>query len=388
MFTGLGIVTTLTVVGSTCLVPSIVFSKYIMRWPSIFNLPSSSQSNNSAPDDDHETNTSNTTIGSLTAIKTLGARSQMNIQQSGGPDNIAPLLMSQLSLFGPNIPGSRLFSKFYSMLSRWNFYLTGRVFVDQLSEIWFPHLVQFGEVGLLQSRTCWLDDVVESFANRHHHEEGQRPFNVVILGAGYDTRSYRLDAILKNNNAKLYEVDAAGSQENKKRALDKAGVDSSHVSFVSCDFETSDWMDILQSKSDFDKRVPSLFVWEGVSYYLDHEVVISTISKISICGKGSCIAFDYFDESCLNDAIRKSSESIGEPLKFGIDDVEHFVKYCNMQSLSSDMEGSSNSGATVLNLQVLDHLRCKELKERYIAQCNGRYIGYLSEFGGFLLLGS
>ena len=38
------------------------------------------------------------------AIKTLHARSQMYKQQSGGPDNIAPLIMNQLSLFGPNIP--------------------------------------------------------------------------------------------------------------------------------------------------------------------------------------------------------------------------------------------------------------------------------------------
>ena len=126
-------------------------------------------------------------------------------------------------------------------------------------------LIKFGEVGI-QPRTCRLDDVVDSFA---FHNKDQ-PFNVVILGAGYDTRFYRLVSIKNKEDIKLYEVDAAGSQFNTKRkVLNKAKVDSSHVTFIPCDFETEDWMDTLQSKSDFDKSLPSLFVWEGVTMYLD-----------------------------------------------------------------------------------------------------------------------
>ena len=350
-----------------------------MNYPSAINLPSRNIASNNVASD---TNTSNTEVGSLTAIKVLFARSQMYLQHSGGSDNIAPLLMKQLSLFGPNIPGSILLSQLYSKLSRWNFYLTERYFADQLVEHFFSGVVKFGEVGLLQARTCWLDDVVDSFAKKH---EGKL-FNVVILGAGYDTRCYRLESIMNNGNAKMYEIDAAGSQESKKQTLNVAKVDSSIVQFVSCDFETQDWMDVLQSESDFKPSLPSLFVWEGVAYYLDREVVVSTISNIVKCGAGSCIAFDYFDESCLNSTMRKSSKRIGEPLKFGIHDVDKFVKdCCNELCFQEDI--SASGGEKKPPLQVLDHLRCEELKTRYIAQCHGRYIGYLSEFGGFLLLG-
>lgn len=87
---------------------------------------------------------------------------------------------------------------------------------------------------MLQPRACWLDDVVDSFVKRH---EG-KPFNVVILGAGYDTRYYRLESLLNNENAKLYEVDAKGSQVSKKSVLRRAMVDCSHVTFVNVDFET------------------------------------------------------------------------------------------------------------------------------------------------------
>ena len=65
-------------------------------------------------------------------------------------------------------------------------------------------------------------------------------------------------------------------------------------------------MDVLQSTSDFDSRLPTCFVWEGVSYYLDHEVVVDTVAKVSMCGKGSCIGFDYFDVACLNKTMKKS----------------------------------------------------------------------------------
>ena len=74
---------------------------------------------------------------------------------------------------------------------------------------------------------------MDSFVKKH---EG-KPFNVVILGAGYDTRYYRLETLL-NENAKLYEVDAEGSQVSKKSVLRRAMVDCSHVTFVNVDFET------------------------------------------------------------------------------------------------------------------------------------------------------
>ena len=143
-------------VGYVSLVPSIIYSKYVRKWPSIFNLPSSSDSTQK---DDIETNTSNTAVGSITAIKCVFARSQMylQLQQSGGTDNIAPLLMNQLSLFGPNIPGSRFFTQLYARLSRYNYYLTGRIWADQLAEVVFmSKLIKFGEVDSNHELVGWM----------------------------------------------------------------------------------------------------------------------------------------------------------------------------------------------------------------------------------------
>ena len=352
--------------GFVCLIPSIAFSKYVMRWPSMFNLPREESA------DGRDVNASNGAMGSTTAVKTLSVRSQLYLQGGGGPDWVAPLIMRQLSLFGPNIPGSVLLTRLWNMLFRWHFRLTGRIFADQMAEVLFSKKMKFGECGILQPRTCWLDDVVDTFARK---EDG-RQFNVVFLGAGFDTRSYRLESILTNEDANLYEVDAAGTQSNKRRTLNNARIDSSHVQFVDCDFEREDWLECLQTKSDFDRSLATAFVWEGVMMYLDIEVAMATISKVRKCGKGSCIAFDYFDASCLTDWMKKSTSKIGEPMKSAIDNLDEFVVNCNRQS----SEG--------LQLSVWDHLRCDELKKRYIAQVGDRHIGYLSEFGGFLLLGT
>ena len=109
--------------------------------------------------------------------------------------------------------------------------------------------------------------------------------------------------------------------------------------------------------------------------------MIDTVAKVSECGKGSCIGFDYYDLDVLNVTMTNSSQASGEKLKSGIQDVSVFINDCNKQALSVV--------AAAEELQIKDHLRCNELKRRYIAQCNGgRSIGYLTEFGGFLLLGS
>ena len=365
--TGLG-VTTFLMIGWIFIVPSMIFSKFIMRWPSALNRPQSGSVSVAK-------NTSTTAVGSLTALKTFAARSQMAMQNSGGPDFIAPLLMRHVPLLGPNIPGSQLFAYIYLLLSRCHYYLTGRIFVDQLTEFWLKKVTKLGEIACLQARTCWLDDVVDTFAEEN---EGNQ-FNVVILGAGFDTRCYRLKSIMQKENVHLFEVDASGTQHIKLNALKQANIQCKDVSFVSCDFEYDDWMKTLQSQSYFNQEFPTVFVWEGVSMYLELDIVKSTISKIVSCGPGSCIAFDYMFHESMNDATKKAAERIGEPWKctMDFDEIECIVADCQKLASGKGM------------LRIKDHLRKAEMKNRYLAKyIDGSFVGYLEEFGAFCLIGT
>lgn len=145
----------------------------------------------------------------------------------------------------------------------------------------------------------------------------------VILGAGFDTRAFRLP---ENSGVRSFEVDAPKTQAIKREALHKAGIDpkGSRVTFVSADFEKDDWLAKLVN-AGFDRGKPALFVWEGVTMYLDRPAAEATLHKIAGTAKGSIVAFDYYtDEALLSQAFfwrfaRASTKAAGEPLKFGID---------------------------------------------------------------------
>lgn len=143
----------------------------------------------------------------------------------------------------------------------------------------------------------------------------------VILGAGFDTRAFRLP---DNSGVRCFEVDAPKTQAIKRETLRKAGLDASRVTFVSADFEKDDWLTKLVD-AGFDRGKPALFVWEGVTMYLDRPAVEATLHKIASTAKGSIVAFDYYtDESLLSPSFywrfaRAATKSAGEPLKFGID---------------------------------------------------------------------
>jgi O-methyltransferase involved in polyketide biosynthesis len=132
-------------------------------------------------------------------------------------------------------------------------------------------------------------------------------------------------------------------------------------------------------QSKFNKDHPTLFVWEGVTMYLELEVVKSTIAQVSACGAGSCIAFDYMFHESANNALKKSAEKIGEPWKCTID-------YDDIESLVASCQVLGNGKG---EFRVIDHLRKDEMKSRYLAKyIDGSYIGYLEEFGAFCLVGT
>lgn len=316
-----------------------------------------------------DTNISTSNRGSRTAIKAVSARSQMYLQSSGGPDYLAPLLMKQLSTFGEGIAGSHLWTRSYLFLSRCNFYVTGRIFPDQLSS----RVGKIGETAYLQVRTCWFDDCVETFLRSHLDANGKADVNVVILGAGYDTRCFRLN--LADRGVYTFEVDTPSTQQAKIKSLNKAGIDPGKTKFVSCDFTSEDWLDRLQVNG-FSMKLPSLFVWEGVTMYLPCEAVKTTIEKLGRCAKGSCIGFDYLDSSwALTMEIQQIMKRWGEPWLFGMtgSEPEDLIDEC-----ASDAK---------CEMTILDHLKYVELIKRYLPKhCDGRPIGFLDDFGGFVLV--
>ena len=157
---------------------------------------------------------------------------------------------------------------------------------------------------------------------------------IVILGAGFDTRLFKFCSsqfCLSQGSAlplpALFEVDQPPTQQAKIRALRKSNIDFSEVSFVSVNFNQENWADKLL-KAGFEKGKPSFFLWEGVTYYLTEPVVKETLRTVAeMSGAGSAVAFDVFSSDFVSATdewqwIRPAItllDFIGEPFRFGID---------------------------------------------------------------------
>lgn len=143
----------------------------------------------------------------------------------------------------------------------------------------------------------------------------------VILGAGFDTRANRL---VKRDGLRCFEVDTPKTLGIKQSLLAKIKIDTGGVTFVTADFNQEDWLIPLQ-KAGFDSNKPTLFLWEGVTPYLERSAVEDTLRKVATTARGSIIAFDYFTSEVLESQspylrmVRASLNAGGEPLRFAID---------------------------------------------------------------------
>ena len=129
-------------------------------------------------------------------------------------------------------------------------------------------------------RTCYFDAYIE--ANASTSEQ------LVILGAGFDSRMYRLSKLPRQ----CFELDVPTTQAEKRRALCDAGIDASHVVFVPVNFALEDWFEKLKSYG-FDPELPTIFLWEGVTYYLTNHVIAATMAHIARC-KSALVAYDVY----------------------------------------------------------------------------------------------
>jgi methyltransferase (TIGR00027 family) len=168
--------------------------------------------------------------------------------------------------------------------------------------------------GVLGHRTRFIDDALLSYLDSMTQ--------VVILGAGWDTRVYNLD---KQADVRAFEVDTAKTQTQKRKSLALADIDASGVIFATADFNKESWLDALK-KVGFDPDKSTFVLWEGVTYYLEAQAVEATLQTVAAqLAPGSVIAFDYpakhiieGDASLIYRLLVRTTQLIGEPWVFGI----------------------------------------------------------------------
>jgi methyltransferase (TIGR00027 family) len=103
---------------------------------------------------------------------------------------------------------------------------------------------------------------------------------IVILGAGFDCRAYRLPGI---NSTTVFEVDHQATLAWKLSCL-RAALPQlpPNVRFVQADFNRESVPQLL-AQAGFDASLPAMFLWEGVSNYLTSEAVDAVLRTVSSC---------------------------------------------------------------------------------------------------------
>lgn len=119
---------------------------------------------------------------------------------------------------------------------------------------------------------------------------------VILLGAGYDSRSLRLKEHVNN---KIIEIDFPATQQSKKNKLEKAGFSTDKIHFLEADFINQSLPDILSDLDKFNlKDQKVLIIWEGVTMYITEEIVANTIRSVkNYFGPGTIMVADYWRSS-------------------------------------------------------------------------------------------
>ncbi len=159
---------------------------------------------------------------------------------------------------------------------------------------------------------------------------------VVVLGAGFDSRAYRFQSQL--GSVHVMEVDLGPTQAYKKQRLNEI-LDAipPNVSFVPMDFTKDHLLDELR-KVGYSEQQNTFFLWEGVTYYLPESAVKDTLHFVrDHSASGSRIAFDYFGAS--NRAVNNPNglyAGWGEPVLFGFpnDSAREYVQHDGLGVLS------------------------------------------------------
>jgi len=163
-------------------------------------------------------------------------------------------------------------------------YARGMLAPSMAAALWLaqhgPRRLTEGSVTLagLAARVRWFDTQVIGAM-------GDGIDQVVTIGAGYDSRAWRLSRA----NVRFFELDHAASQADKQQRAPAGG-----PIYVEADLTSDSAADALH-RHGLDSARPALFVVEGVTMYLGEDVVRHQFAELAATtSAGSRLAVDFY----------------------------------------------------------------------------------------------
>jgi methyltransferase (TIGR00027 family) len=143
--------------------------------------------------------------------------------------------------------------------------------------------------GSMLCRKPYIDDKI--------HEAIGAIDAVVILGAGLDTRPYRMAEL---STLPVFEVDLPENITYKRARLQQLyGQLPAHVQLVPIDFERQN-LEMVLAEYGYRADQRTFFVWEAVSQYLSEEAVRKTFDFLAKAASGSRLVFTYIRQDFMD----------------------------------------------------------------------------------------
>jgi methyltransferase (TIGR00027 family) len=170
--------------------------------------------------------------------------------------------------------------------------------------------LSLGLVTHIKHRTIVIDEALVEAVARGVSQ-------VAILGAGLDTRAYRLRELTA---VTVYEVDHPATQRRKLQSAHLMRSAARMLKHVAVDFER-DSLDQALRDAGHRADQPTAWIWEGVTMYLPPEAVVATLRMIEArSASSSRLTMTYATGGLLHVPLvgpllaRAALATIGEPL--------------------------------------------------------------------------
>ena len=174
---------------------------------------------------------------------------------------------------------------------------------------------------------------------------------LVVLGAGYDTRGHR--PWVRGAGVRVLEVDHPATQADKRSRIGSLGAEAP-IAYVAVDLERDELGPALDA-AGYDGGAPTLFLWEGVTPFVSEHAVRDTLGLV---GRNrspvSSLVFDDALPGAIAGTMRDREARmwrarvgrIGEPLRWGIDpaDLPGVLDGCGL-ALRDDLAGRELAAA-------------------------------------------
>lgn len=185
-------------------------------------------------------------------------------------------------------------------------------------------------VQLVATKTRYIDDYLKRCLG-----EGAR--QVVILGAGYDSRALRIEE-LEGEGRRVFELDHPTTHRAKvERIKEVLGHLPAHVAYLPSDFvlDSAEAFRERLHRAGYDPSVKSLFLMEGLAPYLEAQAVDRLLEFIATFAcPGSFLYFEYLWAGEEHEVAREEKEKraqayieINEPILYqgNLKDIQGYL---------------------------------------------------------------